>query len=118
MPRPSRVGSDFSWIQFPEDMKAYMYHDIVRFITVVKDALYSSKICLRCDLESTDWVGILMGDVVYVHSMLFSVETYLNESIGWERSALTQFHFVKTLGLLLERVVVPGDPLASRTKPS
>ncbi|KAH7011900.1 hypothetical protein EDB80DRAFT_713134 [Ilyonectria destructans] len=112
IPIPNRVGSEFAWVQFPEVMQPYMLQDILTFLTAVQGGLYPTGMCLETEPEDSDWVGSLMTDPVYLHSMLFSSEALLDESLGRGRSVLTQFHLVKTLRLLQERISIPNDPLA------
>lgn len=138
IPIPNRVGSEFAWVQFPEVMQPYMLQDILTcsptpqpysaaafatnpctdymmpplVLTVVQGGLYPTEMCLETEPEDSDWVGSLMTDPVYLHSMLFSSEAMLDESLGRGRSVLTQFHLVKTLRLLQERISIPNDPLA------
>lgn len=88
----------------------YMMPPLV--LTVVQGGLYPTEMCLETEPEDSGWVGSLMTDPVYLHSMLFSSEAILDESLGRDRSVLTQFHLVKTLRLLQERISIPNDPLA------
>lgn len=74
--------------------------------------MYPPGLCLEVEAEDSGWVGSLMSDPVYLHSMLFSSEAWLDESLGRDRSLSTQMHLLKTLRLLQERISVPGDPLA------
>ncbi|KAH6985703.1 hypothetical protein BKA56DRAFT_715144 [Ilyonectria sp. MPI-CAGE-AT-0026] len=109
IPIPNRVGSEFAWVQFPEVMQPYMLQDILTF---VQSGLYPTGMCLETEPEDSEWVGSLITDPVYLHSMLFSSEAIQDESLGRGRSVLTQFHLVKTLRLLQERISIPNDPLA------
>ncbi|CAM1505951.1 Fc.00g115880.m01.CDS01 [Cosmosporella sp. VM-42] len=101
---PSRVGSDLSLINFPEVLKPYMQEDIIRSLTVMKGALYPPEICLQVDPLQTSWSTSLLTDRVYLHSTLFSIEAYLDDYLGRPPSSLTQFHLLKTLRLLQERL--------------
>ncbi|KPM35977.1 hypothetical protein AK830_g10602 [Neonectria ditissima] len=108
-PSPSRVGSELAWIQFPEFIKPYMLEGIIRF---VRNGLYPAELCFEVESFDSGWVGCLMSDPVYLHSMLFSSEAYVDDCLGRDHSPVTQFHFLKTLRLLQERIAVPDDPLA------
>ncbi|KAF7535772.1 hypothetical protein G7Z17_g13151 [Cylindrodendrum hubeiense] len=112
IPSPTRVGSELDWVRLPEAMKPYMLQNIIRFLTVIQDGLYPLKICLEVEPDVSDWIGSLFTDPVYLQSMLFSSEAYLDESLGRNRSESTQFHLLKTLRLLQKRISVPNDPLA------
>ncbi|KAH7149653.1 hypothetical protein B0J13DRAFT_663415 [Dactylonectria estremocensis] len=115
LPNPSRVGSELAWIQFPEVMKPYMFQAILRCSPAppaLFDRMYPTGLCLEVEAEDSAWVGSLMADPVYLHSMLFSSEAWLDENLGRDRSLSAQMHLLKTLRLLQERISVPNDPLA------
>ncbi|KAF4999234.1 hypothetical protein FGRMN_2598 [Fusarium graminum] len=79
---PGRVGSNLSLLDFPEPLQPYMENDIFRF------------------------------DQVYFHSVIFSAEAYFDMILGREQGSLSQFHFLKTIRLLQERLNNPRDPKA------
>lgn len=65
---------------------------------------------MQVDPALSSWTTNLLADVLYLHSTLFSVEAFLDSSMGRGSSSLTQFHLSKTLRLLQERLNAPGDP--------
>ncbi|KAF5677628.1 hypothetical protein FHETE_1679 [Fusarium heterosporum] len=79
---PGRVGSNLSLLDFPEPLQPYMENDIFRF------------------------------DQVYFHSVIFSTEAYFDMILGREHGSLSQFHFLKTVRLLQERLSNPQDSKA------
>ncbi|KAM5385434.1 hypothetical protein ACJZ2D_001075 [Fusarium nematophilum] len=107
---PARVGSDLSLLGFPEPLKPYMEEDIVRSFYGMKGTLYPSEICLQVEPSQSSWTTNLLSDLVYFHSAIFSIESYLDDRLGREQGTLSQFHFLKTLRLLQERINDPKDP--------
>ena len=76
----------------------------------MKGALYPPEICLQVDPMQSSWTTSLLIDLVYFHSALFSIEAYLDAYLKRDQSSLTQFHFLKTVRLLQERLNTPSDP--------
>lgn len=79
---------------------------------MVKNELYPAEICHDVNSIDTDEAGYLMSDPLFLHCMLFSTEAYYDERLGRKRSALTDFHFMKAIRLLQERISEPNSPLA------
>ncbi|KAF4974938.1 hypothetical protein FZEAL_8201 [Fusarium zealandicum] len=85
---PGRVGSDLSLLDFPEPLKPYMEHDIIRSFYGMKGALYPAEICLQADPMQSSWTTNLLSDLVYFHSTIFSIEAYFDDYLGREPGAL------------------------------
>lgn len=80
---------------------------------IVNSNFYPLEICLPLSTSMTStWIDSLVTDPTYVHAVTFATETYGNTQLGKGQDALTQFHLLKTLRSLQERVSNPGDPLA------
>ncbi|EWZ41167.1 hypothetical protein FOZG_06571 [Fusarium oxysporum Fo47] len=107
---PGRVGTNFSLLDFPEPLQAYMENDIFRSFHGMRGSLYPSEICLQVDEMKSSWTTNLLVDQVYFHSIMFSVEVYFDMLLGRDYGSLAHFHFLKTLRLLQARINNPKDP--------
>lgn len=65
---------------------------------------------MQVDPALSSWTTNLLADLLYLHCTLFSVEAFLDTSLGRATSSLTQFHLLKTLRLLQDRLDAPHDP--------
>lgn len=60
----------------------------------------------------SSWTTSLLSDAAYFHSAIFSLETCRDKLLGRPQSSISQFHFLKTLRLLQERLDSPEDPVS------
>ncbi|KAF5624895.1 short-chain dehydrogenase reductase family [Fusarium sp. NRRL 52700] len=107
---PGRVGTNFSLLDFPEPLQAYMENDLFLSFHGMRGSLYPTEICLQIDEMKSSWTTNLLVDQVYFHSIMFSVEAYFDMLLGREYGSLAHFHFLKTLRLLQARINNPTDP--------
>lgn len=53
-----------------------------------------------------------MTDIIYLHSMIFTTQSFHDMKSGGRPGPLALFHFCKTLGLLQQRIATNDDILA------
>ena len=78
--------------------------NITLVFTVIRNAMYPVEICVVFDPENTTWYGYLLSDAVYLHSMVFSTQTYFDIQSGRNPGILAWVHLSKTIKLLQERL--------------
>ncbi|KAH7131243.1 hypothetical protein EDB81DRAFT_696556 [Dactylonectria macrodidyma] len=103
-PIPPRVGSEFSWVQFPEAMKPYMLQDLTKFFTLVIDMLYPSSLCLPRHMLDSNIVGYLLSDPAFLHGALFCTESVFSQVMDAPSIPRKAFHMQRTLQLLQLRI--------------
>ncbi|KAJ9614032.1 hypothetical protein H2200_002168 [Cladophialophora chaetospira] len=106
-----RAASWQSLIPFADSIGSEMLQDIVDFTSIAKKLLFPLKLCINFETHDKAWFQPLFFDALYLHTLAFSTNAYFRllgrSSHGPGREP--ELHFVKTLGLLRERLVLDDD---------
>lgn len=73
-------------------------------IDLNKDGVYPYDICLHVHPVETGWFPYMISDICCLHSMMFSVQAFLERTLHNQLSRLACFHYAQTLQLLQARL--------------
>ncbi|KAL1860409.1 hypothetical protein VTK73DRAFT_7355 [Phialemonium thermophilum] len=113
LPMPRHVGSVLSFTTFPDDMEPYMLQDVVHFLNIVKKALYPFEAILMSDKRESFWYNNLTVDSAYLHSVIFSSQTYYDSMRGNTSNPVAVKHLIKALKIVAERMSLGGSDATS-----
>ncbi|KAJ6257178.1 hypothetical protein Dda_8064 [Drechslerella dactyloides] len=116
---PGRVGSDLSFVHFPDVIDPAMVRDIMTFSQTSKEILFPLATCFAFDRENKTWWVALTVDPAYLNATAFVTSAYSSvihsggktSATGRQLSAAGTMHFVKTLRMVRERLASDNQEL-------
>ncbi|KAI1765462.1 hypothetical protein GGR53DRAFT_261179 [Hypoxylon sp. FL1150] len=104
---PRKFGSDISSMSFPDAVEPRTVEVVLKFSSIAKQILFPLEPCVFFERRAQTWVEPLTFDPVFLHTMIFTSQSYFDVVATGRTLAATKValhHFVKALKLLRERI--------------
>ncbi|OIW23333.1 hypothetical protein CONLIGDRAFT_625094 [Coniochaeta ligniaria NRRL 30616] len=123
-PIPRRVGSDFSFVEFADDIEPEMVVNVIKFSTFATRIIFPLLSLTRCPAASEhDRFFPIIRDAPLLHITTYTVECFIDRVLRnrarEDDNVTARLHFQRGVALLRERLlregVGDGDKLSDET---
>ncbi|KAI1771129.1 hypothetical protein F4818DRAFT_213531 [Hypoxylon cercidicola] len=109
---PRKFGSDMASMRFPDAVEPGTVEVVLKFSSIAKQILFPLEPCVLFERKAETWIEPLKFDPVFLHTMIFTSQSYFDVIVAGRTSAITKValhHFLKALQLLRERIARDDD---------
>ncbi|OKL62671.1 hypothetical protein UA08_01177 [Talaromyces atroroseus] len=112
---PHSVCSDLQTFSYPDRTQLYMLDLVYQFFAVLNQSLYPIEVCVAFDPAPSVYFEYLQRDALFLHSALWTAQSYFDCIQGFQVSERALFHECKAINQVQKRLNYPQTAVNDAT---